>query len=129
MHVLLGAPVHALPVTCCCVLLGCVTAAVCRSVDTQCGLDEGRLARWLVRLEQGYPPNPYHNRTHAADVTRNLHVLLTRGGMGAAAAAAADEIAMLAAYMAAVSAAVILHEPSVFACWLQSGALACICSV
>ena len=68
----------------------------------QCGLDEGRLARWLVRLEQGYPPNPYHNRTHAADVTRNVHMLLTRGGMGAA--AAVDDISSLAAYMAAVSA-------------------------
>ncbi|WIA11311.1 hypothetical protein OEZ85_011434 [Tetradesmus obliquus] len=66
----------------------------------RCGLDEGRLARWLVRLEQGYPPNPYHNRTHAADVTRNVHVLLTRGGLGAA--AAADDISTVAAYMAAV---------------------------
>jgi hypothetical protein len=93
----------------------------------QCGLDEGRLARWLVRLEQGYPPNPYHNRTHAADVTRNLHVLLMRGGMGTA--AAADDIAMLAAYMAAVSEAVMLHKSTALPCCLLSGALACICSV
>lgn len=71
----------------------------------QCGLDEGRLARWLVRLEAGYPPNPYHNRTHAADVTRNVHVLMTRGGLGAAATVGwggADDIAQLAIYLAAV---------------------------
>lgn len=31
---------------------------------------------------QGYTgQHPYHNRTHAADVLRNLHVILTRGGL------------------------------------------------
>jgi hypothetical protein len=86
----------------------CTAATTCLSLSLsrpQCGLDEGRLARWLVRLEQGYPPNPYHNRTHAADVTRNVHVLLTRGGM--AAAAAADDLSTLAAYLAAVSGAAL----------------------
>lgn len=36
------------------------------------GLDEVRLARFLVAIEEGYPDNPYHNRMHAADVLRNL---------------------------------------------------------
>ncbi|KAJ9531289.1 hypothetical protein QJQ45_006719 [Haematococcus lacustris] len=31
-------------------------------------LDEGKLARWLCRIEEGYAANPYHNRIHAADV-------------------------------------------------------------
>ena len=31
------------------------------------------------RIEEGYPSNPYHCRTHAADVLRSLHVLLNRG--------------------------------------------------
>ena len=28
-----------------------------------------------------YPANPYHNRIHAADVLRSLHVLVMRGGL------------------------------------------------
>ncbi len=40
------------------------------------------LPSFLVRVEDGYcHPNPYHNRTHAADVLRSLHVLATRGGI------------------------------------------------
>ncbi len=34
-----------------------------------------------MRVEDGYPDNPYHNRVHAADVLRTLHVLLHRGGV------------------------------------------------
>ncbi|KAG1675131.1 hypothetical protein FOA52_003354 [Chlamydomonas sp. UWO 241] len=44
------------------------------------GLDETRLARFLMFIEQGYPPNPYHCAAHAADVLRSTHVILTQGG-------------------------------------------------
>ena len=39
------------------------------------------LCRFLLRIEQGYPCNPYHSRVHAADVLRSYHTLLTRGGV------------------------------------------------
>ena len=44
-------------------------------------LNEARLARFLIRMEDGYKGNPYHNRIHAADVLRTTHVFLTRGGV------------------------------------------------
>ena len=40
-----------------------------------------RCCRFLIRIEQGYPSNPYHSRVHAADVLRMYHTLLTRGGV------------------------------------------------
>ncbi|GAX73385.1 hypothetical protein CEUSTIGMA_g838.t1 [Chlamydomonas eustigma] len=42
---------------------------------------EVRLARFLCHIEDGYKDNPYHCRIHAADVLRNLYVILTRGGV------------------------------------------------
>jgi len=33
----------------------------------------------LLALEDGYLPNPYHNRNHAADVAYTFHVLLAKG--------------------------------------------------
>ena len=39
------------------------------------------MPRFLIRIEDGYPPNPYHCRTHAADVLRTLHVVSIRGGV------------------------------------------------
>ncbi|GAX85226.1 hypothetical protein CEUSTIGMA_g12646.t1 [Chlamydomonas eustigma] len=44
-------------------------------------LPEGRLTRFLHTIEDGYLQNPYHGRTHAADVLRNFHVIATRGGL------------------------------------------------
>ena len=44
-------------------------------------LNEARLARFLLRIEDGYKDNPYHSRIHAADVLRTTHVFLTRGGV------------------------------------------------
>lgn len=71
------------------------------NVRLQLSLDENRLARWLVRVEDGYRANPYHNKIHAADVLRTSHVLLTRGGCGGA--PAPDDLTQLAVYLAAVS--------------------------
>ena len=45
-------------------------------------------SRFLIRIEEGYPSNPYHCRTHAADVLRSLHVVLNRGGVMTAVTAA-----------------------------------------
>ncbi|KAL6762148.1 hypothetical protein V8C86DRAFT_1806156 [Haematococcus lacustris] len=62
-------------------------------------LDQVKLARWLCCIEDGYCANPYHNRSHAADVLQTMHMLLTRGGL---APGYADQQSMLAAYLAAV---------------------------
>ncbi|KAJ9515550.1 hypothetical protein QJQ45_021631 [Haematococcus lacustris] len=45
-------------------------------------LREGHLARFLCAIEDGYPNNPYHCRTHAADVLRTVHCMMTRGRVG-----------------------------------------------
>ncbi|KAF5830629.1 hypothetical protein DUNSADRAFT_14253 [Dunaliella salina] len=44
-------------------------------------MDDQKLAKFLMKIEDGYPRNPYHNRVHAADVLRSLHVLVLRGGL------------------------------------------------
>ncbi|GFH21001.1 3'5'-cyclic nucleotide phosphodiesterase [Haematococcus lacustris] len=62
-------------------------------------LDQVKLARWLCCIEDGYCANPYHNRSHAADVLQTMHMLLTRGGL---VPGYADQQSMLAAYLAAV---------------------------
>ena len=47
-----------------------------------CSIDEASLARYLRRVEEGYPVgNPYHCRTHGADVVRAMYCLLTQGGV------------------------------------------------
>ena len=43
--------------------------------------------------------NPYHNRTHAADVLQTMHVILHRGGL---VPGYADPITLLACYLAAI---------------------------
>ena len=49
---------------------------------TMCSIDEASLARYLRRVEEGYPVgNPYHCRTHGADVVRAMYCLLTQGGV------------------------------------------------
>eukprot|EP00966_Prymnesium_polylepis_P311094 7187424-Prymnesium_polylepis.3 len=42
-------------------------------------IGEGTLRKMLLALEDGYLPNPYHNRNHAADVAYTFHVLLAKG--------------------------------------------------
>ncbi|KAK9839551.1 hypothetical protein WJX84_002829 [Apatococcus fuscideae] len=62
-------------------------------------LDVIRLARFLRRVEDGYLPNPYHNKTHAADVLQSQFMLLTAGGLGRR---AADPLILLAAVLSAI---------------------------
>ncbi|KAL6759494.1 hypothetical protein V8C86DRAFT_2573451 [Haematococcus lacustris] len=64
-------------------------------------INELRLARFLCTIEAGYRQNPYHNRMHAADVLRTLHVIMTRGGI-LRAMGAAQEVALLSVYFSAV---------------------------
>ena len=40
-----------------------------------------RLSRFLIRLEDSYLDNPYHNRVHATDVLQWTHMLMRRGGV------------------------------------------------
>eukprot|EP00195_Chlamydomonas_chlamydogama_P006345 CAMPEP_0202897216 /NCGR_PEP_ID=MMETSP1392-20130828/6039_1 /ASSEMBLY_ACC=CAM_ASM_000868 /TAXON_ID=225041 /ORGANISM="Chlamydomonas chlamydogama, Strain SAG 11-48b" /LENGTH=1191 /DNA_ID=CAMNT_0049582803 /DNA_START=21 /DNA_END=3596 /DNA_ORIENTATION=- len=64
--------------------------------------DERRLARFLLKLEDGYDTdNPYHNRIHAADVVRTLHVISTRGGVLRSAHCLGDPGVVLGTYLAA----------------------------
>ncbi|GMH44924.1 hypothetical protein BSKO_12881 [Bryopsis sp. KO-2023] len=65
-------------------------------------LDEVKLSRFLRRIEEGYPENPYHNRLHACDVLQSLHMVMVKGGIFPK---YADRLCQLAAYMAA-----ILHD-------------------
>ncbi|KAK9814122.1 hypothetical protein WJX72_000962 [[Myrmecia] bisecta] len=62
-------------------------------------LNEVKLARFFRKIEQGYPDNPYHNRTHAADVLQTMHKMLTEGGLYPN---YADRTGMLSAMLAAV---------------------------
>jgi hypothetical protein len=41
-------------------------------------LQEATLLHFLLTIENGYRPNPYHNVIHAADVTQNVHFFLSR---------------------------------------------------
>ncbi|KAL6759535.1 hypothetical protein V8C86DRAFT_3024861 [Haematococcus lacustris] len=69
------------------------------SVLHACKVDEGRLARFLIRIEDGYLDNPYHNRIHASDVLQWLHVLMVRGGV--LKALQVGDAGVLATYLAA----------------------------
>ncbi|KAK9850625.1 hypothetical protein WJX84_003967 [Apatococcus fuscideae] len=61
-------------------------------------LPENKLLMFLHHLEDGYPANPYHNRTHAASVLQMMHVLMHNGLIEQG---ILDGITMLACYMAA----------------------------
>lgn len=64
-------------------------------------LHEHKLVKFLMRIEDGYPNNPYHNRVHAADVLQSLHVLVIRGGL--IQSGYCDEIGLTSCYLSAVS--------------------------
>jgi hypothetical protein len=40
-------------------------------------LCEKKLMMFLLKIEDGYPNNMYHNRTHAADVLQSMYLLMT----------------------------------------------------
>ncbi|GIL70062.1 hypothetical protein Vretimale_3337 [Volvox reticuliferus] len=63
-------------------------------------LDATKLARFLRKIEDGYPDNPYHNKTHAADVLQGMHCLLTRGGLHRR---LGEDVAIFASYLAAIT--------------------------
>mmetsp|Transcript_17793 Transcript_17793/g.26112 ORF Transcript_17793/g.26112 Transcript_17793/m.26112 type:complete len:537 (+) Transcript_17793:18-1628(+) len=44
------------------------------------GVEEEKLCEFLRVVEAKYNKNPYHNNTHAADVTQTVHALLQMGG-------------------------------------------------
>ncbi len=64
-------------------------------------MDDHRLVKFLMRVEDGYPNNPYHNRIHAADVLQSLHVLVVRGGL--IGHGYCDEVSLTSCYLSAVS--------------------------
>jgi hypothetical protein len=61
-------------------------------------LPEERLIPFLDNVESKYIDNPYHNRIHAADVTRGIHLMLHLG-----LATVLDDEQKLALYIAAAS--------------------------
>lgn len=65
-------------------------------------LSQVRLARFLCRIEEGYPDNPYHSRIHAADVLRNLYCILTRGGLLKAIWPDSPDTGLLMAFLSAI---------------------------
>ena len=63
-------------------------------------LPKGPLCNFLTALEAGYLNDlPYHNSTHAADVTRSMHFFLHRGGLKSD----LSDLEVLAALLAALS--------------------------
>lgn len=63
-------------------------------------LPKGPLCNFLTALEAGYVNDlPYHNSTHAADVTRSMHFFLHRGGLKTD----LSDLEVLAALLAALS--------------------------
>ncbi|GAX85763.1 hypothetical protein CEUSTIGMA_g13178.t1 [Chlamydomonas eustigma] len=66
-------------------------------------MDESRLAKFLMEIEEGYSlfkGQHYHCSTHAADVLRTLHVLMTRGGLSRN--ACLPDLGVFAMYLAAI---------------------------
>ena len=65
-------------------------------------INEVRLAHFLCRVEEGYRDNPYHCRIHAADVLRNLYVVMQRGGVLKSAFPETMDLSLLSSFFAAI---------------------------
>ena len=63
-----------------------------------CNLDEARLINLLLRVEDGYPENPYHNRLHVADVLQKMYYIMTRPS----ASCYRNKVWLLASYFACI---------------------------
>jgi metal-dependent HD superfamily phosphatase/phosphodiesterase len=59
-------------------------------------------ARFLCRIESAYRNVPYHNSTHAADVTARISALLLRSGIWEEDMGECGKMSMLATILAAV---------------------------
>ncbi|KXZ47713.1 hypothetical protein GPECTOR_33g595 [Gonium pectorale] len=68
-------------------------------VFTEFDIKPQMLARFLRRLEEGYRPNPYHSKTHAADVLQTFNVVIHRGGLSPG---YVDPLSLMACYLAAL---------------------------
>ncbi|CAE7024751.1 PDE10A [Symbiodinium natans] len=57
------------------------------------GLDETKLKRFLIEVENGYPQsNRYHNSAHAASVVHFMYALLVHGGVATKCSQAAHKV-------------------------------------
>ncbi|CAE7580927.1 PDE2A [Symbiodinium sp. CCMP2592] len=57
------------------------------------GLDEAKLKRFLIEVENGYPQsNRYHNSAHAASVVHFMYALLVHGGVASQCTKAAQNV-------------------------------------
>eukprot|EP00741_Cyanophora_paradoxa_P025285 tig00000361_g24404.t1 len=61
----------------------CMAAARESGLLQRLGVPPDKFAAFISAVEGGYQANPYHNRAHAADVTRSMAFLLTGGGLSA----------------------------------------------
>jgi len=43
------------------------------------GIETDVFNRFILRIQTGYPNNPYHNSTHAADVVQTTNYLIVKG--------------------------------------------------
>ncbi|KAL6760116.1 3',5'-cyclic-nucleotide phosphodiesterase [Haematococcus lacustris] len=69
-------------------------------IVTKWQLHEHKLVKFLMKIEDGYPKNPYHNRVHAADVLQSLHVLVVRGGL--INFGYCDEVGLVSCYLSSI---------------------------
>lgn len=61
-----------------------ITIAALRSLGLlkKIGIDEGKLAGYLQRVQDNYlKSNPFHNAVHASDVVQTCSYFLRRGGL------------------------------------------------
>ena len=59
------------------------TYAILQKLDlvSHFNIDDRTLRNFLKAVQSGYHPNPYHNKTHAADVSQINYFIMTKGGL------------------------------------------------